>query len=122
MRLRSILFAAVGLLIAATVYWRVVSYSNERTLSIADVSRSETLRLVDPDFDQRSSPYSGIEIWVTGDVDGASEIWMGDSLLLQVEGRVDERIYRDWYGDECELTYKPGTTRTGALQVRYEYH
>jgi hypothetical protein len=65
---------------------------------------------------------SGLSIWITGEIDGEVEIWSTGWPRERLSGKVDWRVYHDYFDKRCVISYRPVTARSGHLVIRYEFH
>lgn len=93
-----------------------------REVSVKDVSKGETITLK-KNLSQGS--ISSIQIAGMGSVVGNGEV----QLILNgavykkesVSGSVKFEWSGDWYSDDAEVRYIPGTATSGALTLRYRF-
>ena len=93
-----------------------------REVSVKDVSKSETIVLKK---NPSQGSVSSIQITGIGSVVGNAEV----QLILNgavykresVSGSVKFEWSGDWYSDDAEVRYIPGTATSGALTLRYQF-
>ena len=65
---------------------------------------------------------SALSVHITGEIDGVAEVWASNWEVEQLSGRVDWRVYHDWFLPDCILHYRPVGHVSGRLVVRYRFH
>lgn len=120
---------------------QVKVYCKSKVIRVDDAAKGVTVQLSDKD---RRELIEGIEILVTGDIDGSATVDTfrempvsrkeGDPISdvsretqppdfsYLIEGEVRLEIQEDWYDDECFLKYEPVSVRSGSLTIRYYLH
>jgi len=111
------LVALIVLVPAAAVgYWMFPQWER-----IADVTKASELVL---HARKHQNNVYGIEINVSGEIEGEAELWLGSgkpTRVLELSGSVEARYTGDWYADEAPLSYKPIHVTGGSLKVRYRF-
>jgi hypothetical protein len=49
-------------------------------------------------------------------------VWASNWEMQRLSGRVDWRVYHDWFSPDCTLRYRPVGQVSGWLVVRYQFH
>lgn len=89
---------------------------------LGDVGQPADLVLTANDRRLMGNP-SGLSVHVTGEIDGMAEVWAGNWEPKRLSGRVDSRVYHDWFSPDCTFHYRPvGGPVSGRLVVRYQFH
>ena len=84
-----------------------------------DVGQPADLILID----KGSRLTSGLSVQITGEIDGVADVWADNWEPIRLSGRVDWRVYHDWFSPDCTLHYRPvGGPVSGRLVVRYQFH
>ena len=65
---------------------------------------------------------SGLSVHITGEIDGVAEVGANNWEVQRLSGRVDWRVYHDWFSPDCTLHYRPVGRVSGRLVVRYQVH
>jgi hypothetical protein len=93
-----------------------------REVSVKDVSKSETIVLKK---NPSQGSVSSIQITGTGSVVENAEVQLILSGAVykreSVSGSVKFEWSGDWYSDDAEVRYIPGTATSGALTLRYQF-
>jgi hypothetical protein len=93
-----------------------------REFSVKDVSKSETIVLKK---NPSQGSVSSIQITGIGSVVGNAEVQLilnGSVYKTEsVSGSVKFEWSGDWYSDDAEVRYIPGTATSGALTLRYQF-
>lgn len=113
----------LGLLVLFVVFWVCGGFSGWRSVVIADASQPVDFTVTSTSWDCYPLGHpSGVSVWVTGEITGEAEVWADYWEPKRLSGRVDWRVYHDWFGDTCLLHYKPIGPVSGNLVVRYQFH
>ncbi len=87
-----------------------------------DVGQSADLALAGQDS-RLTGGTSGLSVHITGEIDGVAEVWADNWEPKRLSGRVDWRVYHDWFSPNCTPHYRPvGGQVSGRLVVRYCFH
>lgn len=65
---------------------------------------------------------SGLSVHITGEINGEVEVWASNWKPQRLSGRVDWRVYHDWYEPTCTLHYRPVGKVSGELEIHYQFH
>jgi len=65
---------------------------------------------------------SGLSLHLSGTIEGEAEVWASNWEPQRLRGRVDLKIYHDWFEPSCTLRYRPLGLASGQLEVRYRFH
>jgi hypothetical protein len=90
---------------------------------VADVTKAEVIVL-------KKAPQQGAVYSLTvvghGKIDGNAEISLilngGPYKTEKLSGKVDFRWGGDWYSDQAEIRYTPGTVGGGSLSLKYKFN
>ena len=109
---------AVGAVVAAGIWlnggWAVAPLANVGQPADLVLSASESWLMGSP---------SGLSVHIMGQIDGEAEVWAPNWEPQRLTGRVDYRVYHDWFaGPTCTLHYRPLGEVSGGLVVRYKFH
>ena len=94
-----------------------------RELSVKDVTKSETIIL-------KKKPSQGsigfVEIVGRGSISGKAEVqWILDGAVHrreEVSGSISLKWGEDWFADQVEIRYVPGSASNGRITFKYEFH
>ncbi len=64
---------------------------------------------------------STVHIWLTGQIDGDTEICAEGWTRQKLTGKIDYRVGHDWFDPVCRLHYEPHGVTTGNLTIRYRF-
>src|SRR4051812_20293805 len=122
-RPRRILIAVLALAaLVGAAYFYVFSADPGQSISIADVTQAQTLRL-------KKRYYQGYVVSLavsgTGSIVGTAEIqWMNGKevyLKREIGGPVHFTFAPDWYSDSAEIRYVPKSVSGGTLTLIYSF-
>jgi hypothetical protein len=85
--------------------------------SVVDVSKAQKVALK-----TTASNVSGLTLHVRGQIDGEAIVSASNWEPQKISGKVDFKVYHDWFTSTCELQYQPVSAKAGALTVQYEFH
>jgi hypothetical protein len=96
--------------------------SSTREVSVKDVTKSETIILKKRPTE---GSISGLQVIGGGSIDGKAEV----HLILngavykkeEISGRVSFEWNGDWYADQAEVRYVPGTATSGTVTLKYQF-
>jgi hypothetical protein len=109
------LLIATGLLAGCSI--------GTRSYEVTDVTKAEVITMKKkPEQD----PVYSLSVVGYGRIDGNAEI----SLILngspykteKLSGRIYFRWGGDWYADQAEIRYTPGTVAGGSLNLKYKFN
>ena len=84
---------------------------------VPDVTRPTVLVL-----NSRSANVSGITLHIHGQIDGDAVFSTSGWETQRLSGKVDYKIYHDWFQPKCNLHYQPQKVTSGVLTVEYKFH
>ena len=108
---------SVAAVVAAGVWLR----SGWAVAPLASVRQPADLVLTASESWLMGSP-SGLSVHITGEIDGEAEVWAENWEPQRLTGRVNCRLYHDWFAPTCTLHYRPLGEVSGGLVVRYQFH
>ena len=91
------------------------------TAPLPAVGQSADLALTGSSSHLLGNP-SGLSVHIMGEIDGVAEVWADNWEPERLSGRVDWRVYHDWFSPSCTLHYRPVGQVSGRLVVRYQFH
>jgi hypothetical protein len=96
--------------------------SSTREVRVKDVTKSETI-ILKKRFTQDS--ISGLRVVGSGSIDGKAEVHLmlngAVSKKEEVSGSVSFEWDGDWYADQAEVRYVPGTATSGTVTLKYQF-
>lgn len=98
------------------------SGSRSGSVRIADATKNNTLNLLSGYSGKGGDTPSGITLQVHGQIIGSAYIYAGNWKPEKLSGRVDWKVYHDWFQANCELHYIPESVQSGELTVDYTIH
>jgi hypothetical protein len=116
----SILFVFTSLVCVVSAIFLVGGFW--RSVPISDVDRPTEFTVTHDNSDISPFGTNGISVWVVGEITGEAELWAENWTPLRLSGRVNARVYHDWFTDDCTLNYKPLGPVSGRLTVYYQFH
>ena len=112
-------------LIASIALVAVVSGCSlgSRTHSVADVTKPEAIVLKKK---PGQGPVYSFSVVGHGKINGNAEISLilngGPYKTEKLSGKVDFRWGGDWYSDQAEIRYAPGTVTGGTVRLKYKFN
>ena len=88
-----------------------------QTASVLDVSKAQRITLA-----TTSANVSGISLHIQGQIDGEAVMTASNWEPQKMSGKVDFRVYHDWFASKCDLQYQPVSAKAGSLTVKFEFH
>jgi hypothetical protein len=85
-------------------------------LRVADVTQSQSFPVK-----ARSSSPTGITLHVKGHLDGTAFVYIQSHAKESLSGDVDWKVYHDWFEQECEISFEPGSAASGSLEISYVF-
>ncbi len=106
---------ALSVLGISVVMWiAIVVFDGWRATDIPDVTRSSNINMNTWQWD-----VSGITLHIHGNLNGEAYVFAGNWRKKLLSGRVDWKIYRDWFQPSCVLHYEPKSVTSGNLTVEW---
>ena len=109
------LLIATGLLAGCSV--------GSRKHEVADVTKTEVIVLAKK---LGQGPVHSLSVVGLGKIDGNAEISLilhgGPYKTEKMSGKVTFRWGGDWYSDQAEIKYTPGTVTGGTLRLKYKFN
>jgi hypothetical protein len=96
----------------------LLACTRRHSVQIADVSRTNTLRLQS----RHGEFVSGISLRLAGQLDGGASVWLNGGETQLLTGVVDWKTNQFLESSNCVLHYTPRDVRTGTLTVDYFFH
>jgi hypothetical protein len=97
-----------------------IAFSGERsrtvTIDVGDVTNKSSITLTSP-----STGVSGLTIHITGEINGQAYVFASNWEKKKLSGKVDWRIYHDWFEPTCVLQYEPVSVTSGNLRIDYTF-
>jgi hypothetical protein len=101
-------------------FFLFIAFSGERTqtltIYVKDVTKKSDITLTSPSIN-----VSGLNLHVTGEINGQAYIFAGNWEKKKLSGRVDWGIYHDWFEPTCVLQYEPVSVTSGNLRIDYTF-
>ena len=115
----------IGIVLICTVFctsfFLFIAFSGERsqtvTVNIENVTNKSSITLATP-----SKGVSGLTIHVTGEINGQAYVFASNWEKKELSGKVDWRIYHDWFEPTCVLQYEPVSVTSGNLRIDYTFY
>jgi hypothetical protein len=94
-----------------------------RTHDLDDVTKTEVIVLKKK---PGQGPVYSLSVVGHGNINGNAEISLvlngGPYKTEKLSGKVDFRWGGDWYSDQAEIRYIPGTVAGGSLSLKYKFN
>jgi hypothetical protein len=112
-------FAGLFLVAAAVGFGGTcIGPTGGQSFNVPDVSRPAEL-----DLDaQTDEAVTGAGVWVTGEIDGQADLYVGNAFPVRISGRVEQSFYLSFSQPDHFVRYYPYGVTNGYLIVHYRFN